>query len=170
MPRNDIGMTLAEVLMGAAILVIAIAALLQTFAWQLTVTEHARNLALATNDAGRVMEQLRTQNSGGVCQAPSAAPPTGFLSWDAWLGDTGGAGGGGKGIQPTPAVNELVVVTAQGAEPLTVTVAVCWRQRGRTLGECAWNGAALTANPGAGGNPAVTESPAMLSTLVTCRG
>ncbi len=61
--------------------------------------------------------------------------------------------------------------------PLRVTVAVCWRHRGRTIGECGWNGAALTstaadeaANTVPNDTANVFESPAMLTTLVTCRG
>ena len=68
-----------------------------------------------------------------------------------------------------PAVNELVVVKPSGTNPLTITVAVCWRHRNRIVGECTWNGAALDAIPGAGGNLQVTESPAMLTTFMTCR-
>ena len=161
--------------MGAAMLAVAIATLLGTFLGQLTLNEHARHLAWATNDASRVMEQLRLRNTN-PCVAdpnPSAAVPaaTGvgtctapIVSWDDWLQRCGE----GKSIQPNPAVNELVVVTSSGADPLTVTVAVCWRHRGRTLGECTWNGA-LAANPGAGGDVQVTESPAMLTTFMTCR-
>ena len=156
-------------MIGAAILAIAIVSLLGAFMAQMALNEHARNQALGTNDAARVMEELRRQNSGAGCATPSAAAPVGFASWNAWLADTGANGGGGKSIQPDPNTNEFVVVTPTGGNPLTVTVAVCWRQRERTVGECTWNGAALTANPGAGGDPEVTESPAQLSTLLTCR-
>ena len=163
------GLTLVELMIGAVILAIAIVSLLGAFMAQMALNEHARNQALATNDAARVMEELRRQNSGAGCTAPSAAAPAGFANWNAWLADTTANGGGGKSVQPTPNTNELIAVTATGADPLTVTVAACWRQRERTIGECTWNGAALAANPGAGGNPAVTESPAELSTLLTCR-
>ena len=167
--RRQRAVTLLEVMIGAAILTVAIVALLGAFIAQITLNEHARNLSWASNDASRVMEQLRRQNSGGACALPSVTAPVGFASWDAWLADTTVNGGGGKSVQPAPAVNELVVVTPQGNDPLTVTVAICWRHRERTIGECTWNGAALAANPGAGGDPAVTESPAMLSTFLTCR-
>ena len=163
------GFTLVELMVGAGVLVVAVVALLSTFATQLTVTANTQNLDEAMNDATRVMEALRRQNSNAACAAPSATAPVGFATWDAWLANTGVTGGGGKSIQPTPNTNELVVVTAAGADPLTVTVAVCWRGRNRTIGECTWNGAALARNPGAGGDLAVTESPAMLSTVLTCR-
>jgi type II secretory pathway pseudopilin PulG len=161
--------TLVELMVGAVILSVAIAALLGAFLTQMTLNEHARNRSLATNDVARVMEEIRRRNSGGACNAPSAAAPAGYASWNAWLADAGAAGGGGKSVQPDPNVNELVAVSASGANPLTVTVAVCWRQRDRIIGECTWNGAALAVNPGAGGDLTVTESPAQLATLLTCR-
>src|SRR3989338_7623689 len=45
-------------------------------------------------------------------------------------------------------------------DPLRVTVSVCWRHRERVIGECAWDGAALSANDADGDG--VIESPAML--------
>lgn len=162
---NTRGLSLAELLAGAAILAVAIAAMLETIVWQMTLNEHARNLSWANNDATRVMEQLREQNSEGVCLgAPNVAAPAGFNDWDAWLADAQ-AGGGGRSIPG----NERLVVTPLGMDPVRVTVAVCWRHRGRTIGECTWDGATLTANPAAGGDLLVTESPAMLSTSITCR-
>ena len=158
---------MVELLVGAAILGFAIVTLLGSFLGQLALNEHARYVAWAANDASRVMEELRLRNAGGGCSTPSTDPPAGFASWDAWLADTGATGGGGKSIQ---AANELVVVsTPPGTDPLTVSVSVCWRHRNRTVGECTWDGAALSANPGAGGDPTVTESPAMFSTAITCR-
>ena len=167
--RNRRGVTLVELLIGAAILAIAVTAILGAYFTQMTLTEHTRNVAWGANDASRVMERLRRQNTGAACTVPSAAAPAGFGSWDAWLANTTANGGGGKSIQPNPAVNELVVVTPSGVDPMTITVAVCWRQRNQTWGECTWNGAALVPNPAAGGNPAVTESTTMLSTFMTCR-
>ena len=163
------GLTLVELVLGAGMLVVAFTGLLQAWLSQLTLNEHSRDLSWAVNDADRVMERIRQQNASATCSVPTVTAPAGFASWDAWLADTTANGGGGKSIQPNPAVNELIVPSTSGADPIQVSVAVCWRNRGRTLGECAWNGAALSPNPGAGGDPAVTESPAMLSTLVSCR-
>ncbi|MBI1991630.1 MAG: hypothetical protein HYY90_03575 [Candidatus Omnitrophica bacterium] len=149
--------------MSAAVLAIAIVSLLGADVWQMTLTEHARNVSWATNDAIRVMEQLRLQNSGAGCATPSAAPPVGFATWDAWLGDTTVSGGGGKSIQPNPLTNELVLPSTTGADPLQLTVSVCWRHRNRTLGGCGWNGTQLI-DPGG-----TVQSPVMLSTWVRCR-
>lgn len=203
MVRHKAGFTLVELIIGAAMLAIAITALLGAFLGQVTLNEHARNLTWAINDANRVMEQLRLRNTSSCAgegnTEPTALPP-GFTSWDDWLES---AAGGGKSIQPTPNVNERIAVTCQdnatpanrcgtvGApaqvgtdeipgfypaantpyDPIRVTVAVCWRHRGRTLGECAWDGAQLTPNDAApvGDGDGVIESPAILSTLMTCR-
>ena len=163
------GLTLVELILGAGILAVAITALLGAFLWQLIVIEHARCLSWATTDASRVLERMRQQNSGSGCTSPSVAAPSGFASWDAWLASAAATGGGGKTIQPNPTANELIAISSSGTNPLQVTVAVCWRHRERTIGECTWNGSALAANPAAGGDTTITESPAMLSTLMTCR-
>ena len=194
------GFTLVELIIGAAVLAIAIAALLGAFLGQITLNEHARRLTLAMNDANRAMEQLRRVNTGCASQ-PSASLsslPGGFTSWDQWLKDTTVNGGGGVSIPPVPA-EERVFVTCQdnatlnacgtsnqvgtgewktaagntAYDPIRITVAVCWRHRGRVLGECTWNGAALQQADGTMGTlyptANVIESPAMLTTLMTCR-
>lgn len=159
------GLTLVELLMGAVILAIVIVVLLEVMARHTILNEHSRNLSWAMNDATRLMEKMRQQNSGTACATPSVAPPTGFTSWDKWLGAT--AGGGRKSIQPDPDTNELVVVTPKGTDPIQVTVAVCWRHRTRVVGECQWSGTQLERSD-IDGNDVIT-SPAMLSTSLSCR-
>ena len=191
------GFTLVEVVLGGLTLAIVAAAILGAYVGQVTLNEHARNLSLAVQDANRVIEQIRQQNTG--CQRPSVVP-AGVTSWNAWM-NIGGAGAP-KSIQPNPDTNELVAVTCQNdprpppAVPpapslcgdvdqvgtgewsrqagvntdfdlLRITVAVCWRHRNRTIGECTWNGAALTASDAHGNG--VIDSPVRLTTLVTCR-
>ena len=172
------GFTLAEVVLGGTVLAIAVAAILGAYVGQVTLNEHARNLSLAIQDANRVIEQIR-QQTVGCGTTPDASAPGG-AGWDTWLTNNGG-----KSIQPNPANNELVVVTCQasgggvavpactGPNPIRVTAAVCWRHRGRIIGECATNGVALQAQQDAGNGPKndpdVIESSAMLTTLVTCR-
>lgn len=166
-PLGPRGLTLVELLIGALLLAIGIVTLLEAFVRQQTLNEHARNLSWAMNDATRVMERLRQQNSGATCTTPTLTPPAGFASWDAWLVDTSVNGGGGKSVQPDPVTNELVVPSSSGTDPISLTVAVCWRHRGRTLGECQWVGGALTPSDADGNN--IITSPAALSTLLTCR-
>ncbi len=152
------GFTLIELLLVVAILVITLAAILASIMGQLALSEHARNMSLALNDANRIVEQIRENNKG--CTTPSNVPPgAGITSWDAWLVGAGG----GKSL-PVP-LNERILVTclsADGAarciasqiganewnigsagptvvDPMRVTVSVCWRHRGRVVGECSWS-------------------------------
>ena len=207
--RSGRGFTLIEMMLGAAILVIAFVALLGAFLSQSILNAHARSLTTAINDATRVMEEMRAQNTGLQCgTAPRATVPvptgqgtcTGNLtSWNDWLQLCGG----GKSL-PNPTREELIVVTCQDEnggwspgdycgslspaqvsagewtfqaqatsfDPIRITVAVCWRQRGRVIGECTWNGTTLTTLDGSNGpnnQQGVIESPAMLTTLMTCR-
>ena len=159
--------TLIELMVGAAVLATAIVALLGAFLGQSALNEQSRNFSWAMTDAARVMERLRQQNSGGLCTLPSVGPPVGFASWDAWLNNTSASGGGGKSVQPAPDANELVVVSSLGSDPLRVTVAVCWRHRGRIIGECGPDGAQLIPSD-LDGNGTITAA-AMLSTMLTCR-
>lgn len=165
------GLTLVELVIVAAILGIGIAALIGAFVSQMALNEHARNMAWAMNDANRVMERLRQLNTD--CETPSASPSSecgtgadACADWDAWLNSTTG---GGKSILPSPSSNELIVVTTSGSDPLEVTVAVCWRHRSRTIGECAWDAQQSVLSADDQDGDGVVESPAMLSTLMTCR-
>jgi prepilin-type N-terminal cleavage/methylation domain-containing protein len=164
--RRPSGFTLLELLITSAIFVIAAVSLLFTLFTQLAVSEHARNLSWAANDAARVMERLRRQNTGSGCDDPDVSPPTSpvsYATWDAWLADP--AGGGGKSI--TPQSDELIIEPmTSGTDPLQVTVGVCWRNRGRTIGEC--NQAGPLAKVDLNGDGAFTY-PVMLSTMITCR-
>lgn len=194
------GVTLVELLLGVVLLMVALAAILGGYLGQQTLNEHARNLTLAVQDAGRVIEEMRNQNR--QYNTPMANPPGTFASWDAWMSTVPVVvppepkdGGGPKSLASAPEANERIVVTCQGTDalgvlqncpstqmgtewqvagpagtlnPLRITVAVCWRHRGRTIGECAWDGIKLTATDSNGNG--VIESPAMLTTLVTCRG
>ena len=201
--RRGSGFMLPELLICVAMLAIAIAALMGAFLGQIMLNEHARNLTWAIHDANRVMERLRQANTGAACTAPSAVAPVGFANWDAWLAadgagksiqplpntnelivvtcqdqDGGALAGDYCGTAGTPQVsaNEW---KSQGAtttfDPIRVTVTVCWRHRTRVIGECAWNGAVLSADdsvavPGELTNlNGVIESPATLVTLMTCR-
>lgn len=164
-------MTLVELLMGVLVLLIAIISLFGVFSGSSLLNEQSRHRAWAMTDASRVMERLRQQNTDAACNAPSVAPPPNppggnFVSWDAWLADAGANGGGGKTLLPDPA-NELVAMSSSGVDPLTVTVAICWRLRSRVYGECQWIGNQLVPQD-ADGNLIIT-SPVMLSTVMTCR-
>ena len=195
------GVTLVEAVFASLTLLVAFTALLGVILGQMTMNEHARNLTLAVHDANRVLEQIRQDNVS--CTTPEVNPtnlsgaPT---SWDAWLqaqgkslsalneqilvtclrqnpsappvnpGDYCGMGGtaqiGSGEWRVNPGTTSF--------DPIQLTVSVCWRHRGRVLGECQWNGAALLPADGGGSGPSsltgIIESPASLTTLVTCRG
>lgn len=169
--RRAKGFTLIELLIGVTLLVIGLITMLGFLTSQFALNEQARNASWALNDAGRVMERIRQVNSGAGCAAPSATAPAGFADWNAWLSDMSVNGGGGKSVQPDPDANELIVVGTSGTDPLTITVSVCWRQRDRTVGECAWDGAVLSADESVAmvTDTAAIDSPVMLSTVMTCR-
>ena len=157
------GFTLVELMIAIAFLVVALAGLLSAFLSLSALNEYSRNVTWATNDATRVLEQMRQQNTGGSCFTPSAAAPSGSATWDAWLTNVAG----GKSIQPNPSTEELATVTSSGTDPLTVSVMVCWRQRSRVVGECTWSGSALSTSDLDGDG--TLESPVMLTTIMTCR-
>ncbi len=189
------GFTLVEVVLGGATLLVAAGAILGAYIGQMTLNEHARNLALAIQDANRVIEHARAANTGATCITPNLIPPVG-ATIDAWLENTTSPlGGGGKSIPPDPGRNaeERVVVTCQdqktGAycnktsqggdwpvspnsnpsyDPIRVTVGVCWRHRNRTIGECIWNAGNFSLGPDTNNN-GVIDGPAVLTTLITCR-
>ena len=194
------GLTLIELLLGVLTTAIVLAAILGAYLGQVTLNEQSRNMMFAVEDVDRVMERIRAQNvscgTTPIATVPACAVP-GTTSWDAWLQNCGG----GKNIKPNPATNELIAVTCQDGDgalpsdycdatqvsgewqgfgvggirpfnPIRVTVAVCWRSRGRTIGECDWDGANLVPNDGltvANDVDGVINSPAEVTTIVTCR-
>ncbi|MBI4598112.1 MAG: hypothetical protein HY737_06930 [Candidatus Omnitrophica bacterium] len=157
------GLTLIELLIGLVFIATAFVTLMSVSLGNGMLIEHAGNVSLAVNDANRVMEELRELNRTG-CASPTSNPPTGSASWDAWLA---APGGGGKSIAAIGGNAEYAwVLPDTAADPQGVTVSICWRERGRVIGECAWDGAVLSPAPGAGG---IVHSPVMLSTELTCR-
>ena len=192
--RRARGLTLVEVVLGVLTLALIAAAVLGAYIGQITLNEHARNLSLAIQDVSRVIEQMRRENVG--CTSPEVVP-AGATSWDAWLQ----AQVPGKSIPGVGTAERIVMTcshqngpasglcgignqvgsgewTSTGGnttlDPLSITVAVCWRQRNRTIGECTYNAGTGVMTPVDGANGpnevvGVIESPAMITTLVTCR-
>ena len=206
------GLTLVEVVLGAATLAIVVAAILGAYMGQLTLNEHARNLSFAMNDASRVLEKIRSENAG--CQSntvPEVDPegpgsgPSNPDNWNAWMNTNNPGAPKSIGLDPQTGANrddtqERIFVTClqqgvvgtpvnaddycgdQGIKnqvgagewkrqtgatttfnPIQVTVAVCWRHRGRVVGECDAN-----VSPEDRNSNGVIESPAMLTTLIAC--
>lgn len=120
------GFTLVELMMGASILAVVLVALGGALTGQSFLNANARNLNLAMNDATRIMEEIRRQNtvgSGGCASGIPVATPPGYSStallstnnsWDAWLQSAVAGGGGGKSVQTANAnTQEVVAVTCQ---------------------------------------------------------
>ena len=110
--------TLIEMMLGASIMVVVIVALMGAFFGQGFLGATARNLNLAMNDATRVVEQIRQQNSTGGCPNgyPSAIPPLPSASWNAWLNAQGKSIRQGRNDAAASATDnsfELVAVTCQ---------------------------------------------------------
>lgn len=213
--RRCEGLSLVEIVLGAVVLAIVLAAILGAYMGQVTLNEHARNLSFAMNDAGRVMEQIRSENAGCVSSSPPDVDPQlrGVVGdpddWDEWMNTVGQGAPKSIGLDPITGANrdnsqERIVVTClrQGVSgtpvdtdycgdqdqvgagewrvhagpsspapfnPIQVTVAVCWRHRGRVVGECRWDGSALQPEDRSGtGSVGVIESPVMVTTLIAC--
>jgi prepilin-type N-terminal cleavage/methylation domain-containing protein len=197
------GLTLAELLLSMLVLALVATALIGAYIGQTSLNEHGRNVVLAMQDVTSVMEQIRQQNAPCAGANPSVLPPAAvplFPTWDAWL--AAGAGGGGKSLRPTAETLERIVITCQDNntppnycnsangqvtindqwwvggggpfDPIRVTVAACWRHRGRIMGECQiGGGGALVPNdaPPVGDGSGVIDLPrdSTLTTLVTCQ-
>ncbi len=188
-------------ILGAVILGAVIVAVLGAYVWQMTLNEHSRYLLLTVQDANRVIERIRQQNVGGASPTIVPPVGTSWDAWLADTGALGGGGKSlrpnaneerivvtclRRGA-PTPPANPAdycgdddqvgagewrVRTDNTDYDPLQITVAVCWRNRSRVVGECAWDGAILTPDDAvvvASDTAGVINPPAILTTLVTCR-
>ncbi|MBU1932500.1 MAG: type II secretion system GspH family protein [Candidatus Omnitrophica bacterium] len=114
------GFTLLELMIGTAVLIIALVGLIAAYIGCFSLNESARNLTIAVNDAQCVTEEIRDINI-----------PLKITSqdWTAWaLADSPG-GGGCNSLD-----NETVIVTypsGTSAEPLEILVTVSWTEKGR---------------------------------------
>ncbi len=126
-------------------------------------------------------------------------PGVNRTSWDAWLADLAGGGGKSlppnsneivmvtcqsttgtpPAYCPQAQVGNAGVSTewhyavspssGPSENPMRITVAVCWSHRGRIIGECLWSaGNVPPLLPNDTGDRVIT-SPALATTLVTCR-
>ena len=153
------GFTLVEMMLGTAVMIIVLTAMLGAFVGQSFLTRSARNLTAGMNDATRVMEEIRRLNTSPNCAGrPSASPPGSYKTWNEWLN----ADGQGKSImQSSDDSFEIIAVTCQSEaggkqycgpnqagqewfrasqgsntsyDPIRVTVSVGWRQQRRVAG------------------------------------
>ena len=115
--KNTSGLTLLEVMIATAILVIAISGLLATFTGLFSLNENARNLSLAIISAQDKMEEIRESNFNNIYNTYNNA------SFDVAGFDPGEAKGS---------------ISIDNSDPdlLEVYASVSWRERSnRIIGE-----------------------------------
>lgn len=150
-----------ELIIAAAVLVIALVALLATYTGCFRLNETAKNLTIAMNIAQEKMEEIRNHTFASI------------------VVDYGSGGNPGDTFSPSPLDGSgRIDIIADGSDPqgvtssdlLQVTITISWRQRGgRVIGEDAdldglWEQASEDAN----GNGQY-DSPAQVVTLISRR-
>jgi prepilin-type N-terminal cleavage/methylation domain-containing protein len=114
------GFTLLELMIGVAVLVIALVGLIAAYIGCFTLNNSARNLTIAINDAQCVAEEIRDVN------IPSDIV---IEDWTAWAANDPPAGGGCNSLD-----NEIVIVTYPAgttAAPLQILITVAWTEKNR---------------------------------------
>ncbi|MFH1854584.1 MAG: type II secretion system protein [Candidatus Omnitrophota bacterium] len=114
------GFTLLELMIGAAVLIIALVGLIAAYVGCFALNESARNLTIAANDAQCVMEEIRDVNI-----------PTNITAenWTDWAASNPPSGGGCNRLD-----NETVTVTypsGTDAEPLEILITISWTEKSR---------------------------------------
>lgn len=106
------GFTLLELVMGSAVLLIALLGLLSFYRSPFMLNEIARDTTIAIQDATKVIEQMRVTPFGSLQTT----------NWDTWAQN--------NGAKNLP--SETVSVAYTGTDPLEFTVTVQWTRRNRT--------------------------------------
>ena len=147
--RSQKGFTLLELMVVAGIAVTALVGLLGTYVGCLELTETTRNSEMAILSAQKVLEDMRTTAITGI-----------YSTYNGYTFSIGGLGAN--------ASVGRVTVNASNPTLLTITVGVCWRQKGgRIIGEC-YNNSGVVAYNDSNGN-GVLDSPVQITTLMTQR-
>lgn len=109
------GFTLLELVIGSAVLLIAVLGLLSFYRSPFILNELARDTTIAVQDGSKVIEQIRVTPFGSI-QMPDPY-------WDTWAQS--------NGAKNLP--GETITVAYTGTDPLEFTVTVQWtRVVGRT--------------------------------------
>ena len=138
-----------ELMIAAAILVVALGGLIAAYIGCFNLNETARNLTIAMNGAQREMERIRNLPLSQI----SAEDGNSFEI--AGIADTDSEG--------------IVEVDSSDPDLLVVTITICWRQKGdRVVGEDANLNGVLDAGEDTNGNGRL-DSPAQVVTLISRR-
>ena len=106
------GFTLLELMIGSAVLLVAILGLLSFYRSPFVLNEMARDTTVAVQDISKVMEQVRVTPFGSIQTT----------NWDTWAQN--------NNAKNLP--SETFAVSYAGTDPLEFTVTVQWTRRGRT--------------------------------------
>ncbi len=149
------GFTLIELMIAAAILVIALVGLLAAYTGCFGLNETARNLTIAMSGAQKEMEKIRNLAFSQI----SAEDGNSFEI--AGIADADSEG--------------VIEVDSSNPDLLVVTVTVCWRQKGgRVIGEDNGSGGGTLLNGNLDGTEDtngnnILDSPAQIVTLFSER-
>lgn len=114
--KKKLGFTLIELMIAAAVVVIAFTGLLAMYIVCLNLAEEAHSLTVAVYDASKIMERIRVTNFDDIATT----------DWTAWA-----AGGGGCNTL----TDEAITVSFSGTNPLQATILVSWKDRQRPRSE-----------------------------------
>ncbi len=151
------GFTLLELMLSAAILIVAIGGLLSAYVLCFHLTETAKNTTLATNAIQFKLEEIRDTD------------------FDDIITDYDNTTFAVSGFSSGQAIGSITVESIT-TDILRVTVSVCWRQSGnRVMGEDNGRGGGIALSGHLEGTEDVNangiiDSPAMISTLMINRG
>lgn len=138
------GFTLMELMLAAAVLIIAISGLVAAFIGCYVLNETAKNLTLATMGAQEKLEEIRNHNFGKI-----------YSDYNGTTFDVTGIDAEGR-----------VDVDNADADLLKIAVTICWRQvGGRIVGEDLNLDGDLDAGEDSNGNGQL-DSPAQIVTLM----
>lgn len=160
--RDKSGFTLIELMIGAAIMIIALVGLLATYTGSFRLNETAGNLTIAINIGQEKLEEIRNH------------------SFDSIVTDYSSGGSPGGTFNPSPLDGSGIIdIIDDGSDDpehvtssdlLQITITISWRQKAnRVIGEDAdLNGTWDLASEDANGNGQF-DSPAQVVTLISRR-
>lgn len=118
---NNSGFTLLELMIGAAVLIIALVGLIAAYIGCFALNESAKNLTIATNHAQCVMEEIRDRNiTSNITQE----------DWAAWAAADPPDGGGCNTLDAE--IVQISYPSGTTINPLEILVTISWSDRGRT--------------------------------------
>ena len=158
------GFTLLELMLAAAIMIVAMAGLLGAYVLCFNISETAKNLTLATAAVQEEIETIRNRAFSNIANLPTNDLSPGFQ----------GAIFDAAGFPAGSAVGS-VKIDDSDSDLLKITVSVSWRQRGgRIIGEDNGRGGGIALNGKLDGTEDVngnnvSDSPACIEVLMANR-